>query len=252
MIRRSRQADTETTPSWFTAAVEQRPEHFDVEVEGCRIHLRAWGDTKLPPLVLVHGGAAHSGWWDHIAPFFSCTHRVIAPDLSGHGDSGTRAAYDLDTWASEVLAAPAAAGAAGQPTIVGHSMGGWVAASAATQVGDQIDCIVVIDSPLRDRAPEAGRLRNRKQRASGYRTRDEIIARFTTVPSQEVILPYIKQHVAIESVRRTVKGWVWKFDPAVFGGELFDDPIPTDQEILEDMMAQMPCRLGRSCVVWGE
>ena len=179
----------------------------------------------------------------HRAVLFSHTSRHRAGSFRTRRQR-LQAAYDLDTWASEVLAAPDAAGAAGQPTIVGHSMGGWVAASAATQVGDRIDSIVVIDSPLRDRAPEAGRLRNRKQRATGYRTRDEIVARFTTVPSQEVILPYIKQHVAVESVRRTVKGWVWKFDPTVFGGELFDDPIPTDQEILEDMMAQMPCRLG--------
>jgi pimeloyl-ACP methyl ester carboxylesterase len=71
--------------------------------------MRAWGDAKLPTLVLVHSGGAHSGWWDHIAPFFSSTHRVIAPDLSGHGDSDFRAEYDLDTWAREVLAVAKAA-----------------------------------------------------------------------------------------------------------------------------------------------
>jgi hypothetical protein len=32
---------------------------------------------------------------------------VIAPDLSGHGDSEHRDEYDLDTWAQELLAAPA-------------------------------------------------------------------------------------------------------------------------------------------------
>jgi pimeloyl-ACP methyl ester carboxylesterase len=243
-MRRSRQTDTEIVPSWFSAAIEQRPEHLDVDVEGCRIHLRAWGDATLPPLVLVHGGGAHSGWWNHIAPFFAPEHRVIAPDLSGHGDSDYRTAYQLQTWAREVLAAPAAAGASGQPTIVGHSMGGWVTSSAATYYGDQIDSIVVIDSPLRDRAPEAPRLRDRKQRETGYPTRDEIVARFTAVPSQDVILPYIKEHIAIESVRKTAKGWFWKFDPAVFGGELFDDKSPTDEEIVEEMMAQMPCRVG--------
>jgi pimeloyl-ACP methyl ester carboxylesterase len=241
---RSRPVDTETAPPWFRAAIEQKPEHLDVDVEGCRIHLRAWGDATLPPLVLVHGGGAHSGWWDHIAPFFASEHRVIAPDLSGHGDSEYRTAYHLQTWAREVLAMPAAAGASGQPTIVGHSMGGWVTASAATHYGEQIDSIVVIDSPLRDRAPEAPRLRNRKQRENSYETRDEIVARFTAVPSQDVILPYIKKHIAIDSVRETAKGWFWKFDPAVFGGELFDDTSPADQEIVEDMMAQMPCRVG--------
>lgn len=80
----------EGTPEWFTAALEHRPQHSTIDFEGCRIHLRTWGDPENPPLVFVHGGAAHSGWWDHIAPFFTRTHRVIAPDVSGHGDSGTR------------------------------------------------------------------------------------------------------------------------------------------------------------------
>jgi pimeloyl-ACP methyl ester carboxylesterase len=192
-------------------------------------------------VVLVHGGGAHSGWWDHIAPFFSRNHRVIAPDLSGHGDSGTRSAYDLPTWASEVMAASAAAGASGRPTIVGHSLGGWVTATAAEHYGEQINSIVVIDSPLRDRAPEEARLRNRKH--TPYRTRNEILARFTAVPSQEVILPYIRQHIAAESIRRTGTGWTWKFDPAIFGGQLVA-PTPDDQEVLENMLAEMPCRIG--------
>ncbi|EUA54163.1 alpha/beta hydrolase family protein [Mycobacterium intracellulare 1956] len=64
-------------------------------------------------MVLIHGGGAHSGWWDHIAPFISRTHRVIALDLSGHGDSGSRANYDLRIWASEVMAAASAAGPPG-------------------------------------------------------------------------------------------------------------------------------------------
>ena len=244
MFPRSRQEEPGATPAWFSAALDHKPDHCDVEVEGCRIHLRAWGDPAQPPLVLVHGGGAHSGWWDHVAPFFARTHRVIAPDLSGHGDSQPRKAYQLQMWAREVLAAPAGAGAAGQPTVVGHSMGGWVTASAATHYGDQIDSIVVIDSPLRDHAPEAPRLRNREKRTTGYRTRDEIVARFTAVPSQDVILPYIKEHIAIESVRKTANGWFWKFDPSVFGGDLFAERTATDQEILEDMMARMPCRVG--------
>ncbi len=57
-------------------------------------------------------------------------------------------------------------------------MGGWVGASAATRYGSQIDSILVIDSPLRDRAPEEVRLRNRRRDTAGYPTEDEILARF--------------------------------------------------------------------------
>lgn len=152
-------------------------------------------------MVLIHGGGAHSGWWDHIAPFISRTHRVIALDLSGHGDSGSRANYDLRIWASEVMAAASAAGPAGRPTIVGHSMGGWVASTTAMHHSRQINSMLVIDSPLWERAPEEERLRRHKH--TQYRTKDEILARFTAVPSQELILPYVRRHIAAESVRKS-------------------------------------------------
>jgi pimeloyl-ACP methyl ester carboxylesterase len=242
-MRLSRRSEpTPTAPAWFAAALNQKPEHSDIDVDGCRIHLRAWGRPELPPLVLVHGGAAHSGWWDHIAPFFGHTHRVIAPDLSGHGDSGTRTTYHLHTWACEVLAAATAAGPGGRPTVVGHSMGGWITATAARHYGDQIDSTVVIDSPLRDHAPEQARLRNRKQRATGYRSKDEILARFRPVPAQQTVLPYVAHHIATESVRRTLKGWFWKFDPAIFGAPLLDE-TPAEQETMERTLAELPCRI---------
>ncbi|MCW1823675.1 alpha/beta hydrolase [Mycolicibacterium conceptionense] len=230
-------------PAWFTSALEQTPEHSTIDVDGCPIHVRSWGDPDKPPLVFVHGGGAHSGWWDHIAPFFARTHRVLAPDLSGHGDSGIRTEYALSIWAREVLAAAAASGSSARPTIIGHSMGGWVGASAATHYGEQIDSILVIDSPLRERAPEEVRLRNRRRDTAGYPTEEEILARFRAVPKQEVTLPYIGHHIAVQSVRKTDDGWVWKFDPDIFGGQLMDE-TPDDEEILENAFARIPCRIG--------
>lgn len=234
---------TADSPEWFTAALEHAPEHSTVEVEGCPIHVRTWGNPENPPLVFVHGGGAHSGWWDHIAPFFAETHHVFAPDLSGHGDSGTRTEYALATWAREVLAVAGSVDSSARPTIVGHSMGGWVAAAAATRYGTQLDSIVVVDSPLRERAPEEVRLRKRRRDTAGYQTKDEILARFRAVPTQDVTLPYIGYHIAEESVRHTDDGWVWKFDPDIFGGQLLDE-TPDDEEILEHVFGRIPCRIG--------
>src|ERR1019366_6011017 len=65
-------------------------------------------------------------WWDHIGPLLANGWRVVALDLSGHGDSGRRDSYTLDTWAREVLAVAADAGITTAPTVIGHSMGGLV------------------------------------------------------------------------------------------------------------------------------
>ena len=123
-----------TVPEWFRWALEQQPHRFELDVEGVPIAYRAWGEPGDPVAVLVHGGAAHSGWWDHVAPHLAVGHRVIAPDLSGHGDSGHRDAYTLEQWAREVLTV-AQSESAEQPVVFGHSMGGFVALTAAREHG---------------------------------------------------------------------------------------------------------------------
>ncbi|NKY58384.1 alpha/beta fold hydrolase [Nocardia flavorosea] len=212
-------------PGWFAEAIAELPEHREVEVDGAAIHLRCWGRAGTPGVVLVHGGSAHSAWWDHIAPLLATTYRVVAPDLSGHGDSGVRSRYPIDGWADEVLAAAEAGGIAGRPYIVGHSMGGRVAAVAGARYPESVAGLIVIDSPFREPSAEsvAGQLR-RSQKA--YPTEDAIYDRFRTVPEQAVLLPYVARHVAEESVRNTPEGWVWKFDPEMLRKRLERGRIP--------------------------
>lgn len=185
----------------------------------------------------------YSGWWDHIGPFFSATHRVIAPDLSGHGDSGTRPKYQFHTWADEIVEVANSFVVQGDLIIIGHSMGGLVAAKAAPRHGNRLDSIVIIDSPLGDDAPEQLRLRERSRRTTAYRTKEDIISRFVPVPGQDSVLPYIGRHIANQSIRRTLRRWSWKFDPAVFDAPLLDLG-GGDQEFMECALAEMPCRIG--------
>lgn len=207
-----------TAPDWFTAALAAPAETGSVTVAGTKIAYRAWGERQASGLVLVHGGAAHARWWDHIAPLLVDGRRVVAVDLSGHGDSGRRAGYSLDGWAREVRAVAQAAGITGPPVIIGHSMGGFVALRAAGLYGTKLEGIVVIDSPVQDITPEDQAAR--QERAFGplrvYPTREAAIARFRPIPDQPT-LPYVRQHVAETSIRSVPGGWSWKFDPAVFG-----------------------------------
>lgn len=210
-----------TTPDWFTTALTAPVEVGEVEVAGVPIAFRAWGGTSHRGLVLVHGGAAHSRWWDHIAPLLlSEAPRVVALDLSGHGDSGRRASYGLTGWADEVLAVAEHAGIGHEPVVVGHSMGGMVALAAALRFGAALGGIVVVDSPVKDRPPEERAARDR--RAFGplrtYATREQAVAHFRPVPTQPGVLPYVQEHVAGTSVRPVDGGWAWKFDPMIFGG----------------------------------
>src|SRR5260370_26801748 len=98
------------SPAWFPAALATAPQERTTAVEGTVIAYRAWGDPADRSIVLVHGGAAHSRWWDHIGPLLANGWRVIALDLSGHGDSGRPDSYSLDTRARHAPALPTHAG----------------------------------------------------------------------------------------------------------------------------------------------
>ncbi len=209
--------DPPQPPEWFLSALGTPAKQGAVEVEGASIAYRTYGDRNDRGLVLVHGGAAHARWWDHIAPLLATGHMVVALDLSGHGDSGRRDAYGLDVWAKEVMTVSADAGIAAPPTVIGHSMGGFVALRAAGIYGARMAGAVVVDSPVRDITPEERAAQ--EHRAFGplrvYPSAEDAIARFRTIPDQPT-LPYITAHVASTSIHEVDGGWSWKFDPRIF------------------------------------
>jgi pimeloyl-ACP methyl ester carboxylesterase len=203
---------------WLAATLARAGEPRGVEVDGADIHYLRWGDASDPGLVLVHGGAAHARWWDHLAPLFSADHHVVALDLSGHGDSGRRDRYDAETWAREVVAVAADAGMAHAPVVVGHSLGGFVSIVVAARHGHDLAGAVIVDSPVRRPDPEV-------QEAGGgrmfrapkvYPSLEEGMAHFHLVPPQPVVRPDVVEHVARHSLREREDGWTWKFDPRLF------------------------------------
>jgi pimeloyl-ACP methyl ester carboxylesterase len=202
------------SPKWFVDALEDKPEHHEIMVSGAPIHYRVWGKPDLPGLVLVHGAGAHSGWWDHIAPYLSL-HRVAALDLSGHGDSGHRPAYEVETWADEIAAVAAAQGMH-RALVVGHSMGGRVAVTAGVRHPDTVAAVASIDTPLRHLYPEEANPHVRRTIGPVYPTLAAAVARFRTLPQQDQVLPYVREHVAQGSLRQVDGGYRWKFDPHIF------------------------------------
>jgi pimeloyl-ACP methyl ester carboxylesterase len=211
-------AATSAPPAWFTAALAAPVTERSAVVDGTAIAYRMWGEETGRGIILVHGGGAHARWWDHIGPLLAAGRRVIALDISGHGDSGRRTCYSYEIWAREILAVAADAGLDAPPIVIGHSMGGIITLQLATLFGRSIEGAVIVDSPIRDLAPEE----HAAERQSTFRTlrvypdREAALARFRPVPEQPV-LSYIAAHVAATSIRRVDGGWTWKWDPAVFG-----------------------------------
>jgi pimeloyl-ACP methyl ester carboxylesterase len=204
-------------PAWLERSLAIAPTVDRIEVSGCDINLLVWGERDRPGLVLVHGGAAHAHWWSPIAPLLG-DYRVVALDLSGHGDSGRRPEYRVEGWTDEVLAAAADVGIDGPPVVVGHSMGGFVAAATAVAGGERVAGVIVLDSPMveMDAEVEAARIGEAFGKPRTYPDLEAAVSRFRTVPSQPHYDPHILDHVARHSLRETPDGWMWKFDPRLF------------------------------------
>ena len=211
------ETDAAVPPAWFTQALSVPVTERMTVLDGVPIAYRMWGSSPNGRgIVLVHGGAANSRWWDHIGPLLAADRSVIAIDLSGHGDSGRRESYSFDAWAREILAVAADAGI-DAPTVIGHSMGGVVTLRLAALYGSRIEGAVVIDSPVRNLAPEQHAARDRRvfRELRVYESKEAAIAHFRPVPDQPV-LGYIADHVAAASVCQADGGWTWKWDPRIF------------------------------------
>jgi pimeloyl-ACP methyl ester carboxylesterase len=154
----------------------------------------------------------------------------VAVDLSGHGDSDHREIYDMRQWAREIVTVTEAE-ALHRPVVVGHSMGGWVAVTVGVEHADAVAAVAYIDSPLNDQPPEEAPLARRRRPTRVYPTPAEAVARFRTLPEQEVLLPYIREHIARGSLRPVEGGWTWKFDPTFLGRRL----------LLRDLLPQLHC-----------
>jgi pimeloyl-ACP methyl ester carboxylesterase len=126
---------------WTTSGVRTEV----VVVHGHRMSYRI-GGTSGPVLVLLHGllgsGASFGPALDELAR----THRVVAPDLLGHGASekptGDYSLGSLATLVRDLLVLLGLESA----TVVGHSLGGGVAMQLAYQFPAVVERLVLVDS----------------------------------------------------------------------------------------------------------
>lgn len=114
-------------------------------LDGVPIHYEDQGNGPLT-LVFVHGWSCDRGYWSAQRDYFAETHRVVAIDLAGHGDSGlAREEWTMAAFANDVAAVVSTLGLE-SVVLVGHSMGGKVVVEAAAQLKDRVVAIVGADT----------------------------------------------------------------------------------------------------------
>jgi len=209
-------------PEWFIRALETKKENKSVVVQGASINYQKWGNSGNPGLILVHGSGAHSHWWDFIAPLLIQDFEVIALDLSGMGDSEHRTKYSADIFAEEILGVAKDSNLFSDrpspPVICGHSLGGWMGATAGFISKNKVKGVIMIDSPIRPPGFDYS-----KHRRSGpirkiktYPDKETIMGRFRLAPEQPCKNDFILDHIAKWSIKEVNDGFQWKFDDTIF------------------------------------
>ncbi len=123
-------------------------------------------------IVFVHGLMSSSRTWASQVDRLADRHRVVAPDLFGHGESDKPAGdYSLGAHAAALRDLFDALDI-GTATLVGHSLGGGIALQTAYLFPDRVDALVLVSS-------------------GGLGREINPFLRAATLPGSELVLPLI-------------------------------------------------------------
>ena len=120
--------------------------HFDIPAGA--IGALCWGPQGAPRIIALHGWLDNAASFSRLGPQLGKTHRVIALDLPGHGQSFHRPpgeSYELLDYVRDLaqfLEQHAPDGA----VLLGHSLGGIIALLLAVAAPDRVRGLIMIDS----------------------------------------------------------------------------------------------------------
>lgn len=109
-----------------------------------------------PTIVLIHGLGSSAQHWLPTARILARRHRVVLVDLPGHGESGMPRPFTLEA-AIEALDQALADEGDHPVVLVGHSLGGLVAAGETIEHPGRVRGLVLVETALRPQVDAAER-----------------------------------------------------------------------------------------------
>lgn len=198
-------------------------EHF-LELNGLRHRLLVHeAEPGAPTLVVLHGFLDCAASFEPFIERLSARvpHRVVAPDLRGHGGTewiGRGGYYHFADYVADVHALLATME---EPVaLFGHSMGGSIAALVAGAFPEMLTRLVLVEGlgPIPSDTAPPDRMRQwidevnaRRGRPSKPMSLEDAQQRLQRAHPR--VAPEVLKRVAQASTRRVEGGYVWAYDP---------------------------------------
>ncbi|MBI9077046.1 MAG: alpha/beta hydrolase [Desulfatibacillum sp.] len=140
-------SNTNFTPQIIEAEIETKGVGASdfIEIDNMNMHYIETGEGA--PIVLIHGWLCWGAYWEKMIPYLSRDHHIYAMDLIGHGlsdkplDDGI--SFSTDAQARRVIEFMEKKSIT-NAVVVGHSMGGEIAAKVALMAPDRVEKAVLI------------------------------------------------------------------------------------------------------------
>ncbi len=181
----------------------------DTMREPIRLHLREYGATQpgADAVVLLHGLFGSSSNWHGIARILGQRHRVLVPDLRGHGRSPAGDGISYPAIAADLVRLLDDQAIA-RARVIGHSMGGKAAMWLALTAPQRVATLTVVDiAPVTypDRHSDLVAALGAIPLAT-LRDRREADARLAPVVPEPPVRGYL-----LQNLEHTPDGWRWRF-----------------------------------------
>jgi pimeloyl-ACP methyl ester carboxylesterase len=210
------------------SAAFESPRSRDVTVEGVRLHLLEWGDPDAPVLIVLHGFTGHAWQAELVAPALVPTHRVIALDQRGHGDSDRAEIYGSAPMGADVIGVLDALGIE-RAVLVGHSMGGTVAVAVTALHPERVVALVLGDIGPEVGSEGAARIQRNTRSRDVFEGVDDAVATQTEL-NPTANPDALRHRVAHNLVEEPDGSFTWKYDRALRDGSARYEGYARDEQ----------------------
>lgn len=174
-----------------------------------------WGGRDGPTALLIHGSAEGSFVWTDFAPKLAAHCKVLAVDLRGHGESDhdPDSHYTLEKHVRDITQLLDEL-QSDDLILVGHSLGGDIAAMIAPHLGQRLRALVIVDTGPDGNDETAQYLQNDLR--EGHRLYSRVEEYTEWLKSRRYLTPpAVLERLAAASLVATLDGYRPRYDVGV-------------------------------------